>query len=77
MRVAGSPEVLCRLPKGSSVQKPRSWLRSCIANALQPRIAVPYDVFVTKINPTGSAFVYSTYLGGDDQEDEANLTVVC
>jgi len=24
----------------------------------------PFDAFVTKLNPTGSAFVYSTYLGG-------------
>ena len=28
-----------------------------------------YDAFVTKLNPTGTALVYSTYLGGtgDDQ----------
>lgn len=26
------------------------------------------DAFVTKLNPTGSALVYSTYLGGSDQE---------
>jgi hypothetical protein len=26
------------------------------------------DVFVTKLNPTGSALVYSTYLGGSDTE---------
>jgi len=34
-------------------------------NALQPaRSAGGYDVFVAKVNPTGSALVYSTYLGG-------------
>jgi hypothetical protein len=27
-----------------------------------------YDVFVTKLNATGSSLVYSTYLGGGDQE---------
>jgi acetyltransferase-like isoleucine patch superfamily enzyme len=27
-----------------------------------------YDAFVTKLNPTGSALIYSTYLGGSDQE---------
>jgi uncharacterized repeat protein (TIGR01451 family) len=27
-----------------------------------------YDVFVTKMNPEGSAFVYSTYLGGNSEE---------
>ena len=40
MRVAGSPEILCRLPKGSSVLKPRSRLCSCIAHALKPRIII-------------------------------------
>ncbi len=33
-------------------------------NPLQPANAGNSDVFVTKINPTGSALVYSTYLGG-------------
>jgi hypothetical protein len=28
------------------------------------------DAFIVKINPTGSALVYSTYLGGSDREDE-------
>jgi hypothetical protein len=27
------------------------------------------DVFVTKFNPAGTAFVYSTYLGGEDDEN--------
>jgi len=33
-------------------------------NALQPSNGGGQDAFVTKINPAGSAFVYSTYLGG-------------
>lgn len=33
-------------------------------NPLQPNVAGGGDAFVTKINPSGSAFVYSTYLGG-------------
>src|SRR5207245_2803636 len=28
----------------------------------------PVDAFVTKLNPTGSALVYSTYLGGSNQD---------
>jgi len=28
-----------------------------------------YDVFVTKLNPAGSALVYSTFLGGDGNDD--------
>ena len=38
------------------------------ANALQPASGGGYDAFVAKINPTGSAFIYSTYLGGDSDE---------
>ena len=33
-------------------------------NPLQPNVAGGEDAFVAKINPSGSAFVYSTYLGG-------------
>src|SRR5207237_4899742 len=36
-----------------------------VLNAFQPVWGGSYDGFVTKINPTGSALVYSTYLGGD------------
>jgi hypothetical protein len=32
---------------------------------LQPTLRGPSDAFVCKINPTGDAFLYSTYLGGD------------
>jgi hypothetical protein len=34
------------------------------ANALQANNAGGYEAFVTKLNPAGSALVYSTYLGG-------------
>lgn len=33
------------------------------------------DVFVTKINPQGSALVYSTYLGGSNQDNGAGIAV--
>jgi Beta-propeller repeat len=48
------------------------------ANAIQPIIAGvaspefgtwPYDAFVTKLNPSGSALIYSTYLGGDIDDE--------
>jgi hypothetical protein len=32
-------------------------------------ISGPGDAFVTKLNPTGTGLVYSTYLGGNDDED--------
>ena len=36
------------------------------ANPLQAVLGGGQDVFVAKLNPTGSALVYSTYLGGSD-----------
>ncbi len=39
-------------------------------NAFQSTRAGVVDAFVTKINSTGSALVYSTYLGGNDPQDE-------
>jgi hypothetical protein len=39
------------------------------ANALQAALAGAWDGFVTKINPAGSALVYSTYLGGTEGDD--------
>jgi hypothetical protein len=34
-----------------------------------------YDAFVTKLNATGSALVYSTYLGGTQQDTAADICV--
>jgi photosystem II stability/assembly factor-like uncharacterized protein len=39
-----------------------------VVNALQPAINRLQDAFVTKLSSTGSAFVYSTYLGGSATE---------
>jgi hypothetical protein len=44
-------------------------------NALQPAYAGGWDAFVTKLNPTGSALVYSTYLGGSSEENYINAGV--
>ncbi len=35
------------------------------ANAVQPALGGASDAFVTKLNPTGSALLFSTYLGGN------------
>ena len=44
------------------------------ANALQPTFGGGRrDSFVTKLNPTGSALIYSTYLGGSGAENEGSL----
>src|SRR5262249_6872431 len=33
------------------------------------------DAFVTKLSPSGNALVYSTYLGGSDKDDAADIAV--
>jgi len=50
------------------------------ANALQVAHAgggdqFPYDAFVTKLNPVGSALVYSTYLGGSGDDLASGIAV--
>jgi hypothetical protein len=54
------------------------------ANPLQANNAGFEDVFITKINPSGNALVYSTYLGGEGVEfgnaiavDPAGNTHIC
>ncbi len=44
-------------------------------NPIQGVFGGGFDVFASKLNPEGSGLVYSTYLGGGDQ-DEANGIVV-
>ena len=45
------------------------------SHALQAHTSALYTAFVSKINPAGSAFVYSTYLGGSGA-DSANRIAV-
>jgi Beta-propeller repeat len=46
------------------------------ANPLKPSLADgDLDAFVTKISADGSALVYSTYLGGDDQDRVSDIYV--
>ncbi len=44
-------------------------------NPLQLNYAGLRDVFVTKFNSTGSSLVYSTYLGGSDDDNGKNIAV--
>ncbi|HKP05284.1 MAG TPA: SBBP repeat-containing protein [Chthoniobacterales bacterium] len=50
-----------------------------IANALQSMNGssgnFPEDAFVTKLSATGSALIYSTYLGGSDDDQGAGIAV--
>jgi hypothetical protein len=45
------------------------------ANAAQSSNAGNQDVFITKLNPAGSALVYSTYLGGGNSEAGVGIAV--
>jgi hypothetical protein len=52
------------------------------ANAIQPTLKAKntsqtnnHNAFVSKINASGSAFVYSTYLGGSGNDDGGGITV--
>jgi hypothetical protein len=44
-------------------------------NPFQATLGGGNDVFVTKLNPTGSALVYSTYLGGSGNDGGAGIAV--
>ncbi len=44
-------------------------------NPLQPVNGGGNDAFVAKLNPTGSALVYSTYLGGSGEDDGYGIAV--
>jgi beta-propeller repeat-containing protein len=46
-----------------------------VANAFQMKNAGSVDAFVTKLNASGSALVYSTYLGGSDNEQPFGIAV--
>jgi len=44
-------------------------------NAVQPQIEGSTDAFVAKLNPSGSALVYSTYLGGKSDDFGNSIAV--
>ena len=44
-------------------------------NPLQPTYGGEHDVFVTKIDPSGSILVYSTYLGGSKDDRAAGIAI--
>ena len=45
------------------------------AGAFQSAVRGASDAFVTKLNPSGTGLVYSTYLGGSDSEGASSIAV--
>jgi len=45
------------------------------ANPLQPQLKGAANAFVARLNPAGSALVYSTYLGGSDNDAASGIAV--
>jgi len=45
------------------------------AGAFQVALAASYDAFVTKLNPSATAIVFSTYLGGSGSDQATALTL--
>ena len=46
-----------------------------VANALQPKFGGSQDGFLAKLNPTGSATIYSTYIGGSGSDSGFGVAV--
>jgi hypothetical protein len=47
-----------------------------VANAIQPRFGGgDFDAFIVKLNPEGSGFIYSTYVGGSDADSGRGIAV--
>jgi uncharacterized protein (TIGR03437 family) len=49
--------------------------QTVLAGAATPPFVGPYDAFVAKLNPTGSAMVWATYLGGTNTDQAQTITV--
>jgi hypothetical protein len=43
------------------------------SDAFQPSLKGSFDAFILKLNPTGSALVYSTYFGGSDVDEGVKI----
>ncbi|WP_432661808.1 SBBP repeat-containing protein [Wukongibacter baidiensis] len=46
-----------------------------LMNPIQPAIGGSSDAFVTKVNPAGTALIYSTYLGGSSIDEGFDIAV--
>jgi len=46
-----------------------------IVNGYQGALQGGYDVFISKLNPSGSALIYSTFIGGSESENGGVLAI--
>jgi hypothetical protein len=46
-----------------------------VANAMKPVKSAYQDIFIAKINPAGTALVYSTFIGGSESEEAHAVAV--
>jgi uncharacterized protein (TIGR03437 family) len=49
--------------------------QTALAGAATPPFVGPYDAFVAKLNPTGSAMVWATFLGGTDSDQAQTIAI--
>jgi len=73
---AGNAYIVGQTKSGDFPTTAGAFARSLAIPPNCPRcFADNYDAFVTKLNPTGSALVYSTYLGGTDFDDPRGIAI--
>src|SRR2546430_8546692 len=66
---------MIRRPPRSTLFPYTTLFRSPTAGAFQSSSAAGEEAFVTKLNPTGAALVYSTYLGGTNSDVSLGIAV--
>src|ERR1700681_2681203 len=69
-----SPSMPRATPTSRVLPSPRT-SPGASSSSIQPAAGGLDDAFVTKINAAGTAIVYSTYLGGSDNDDALSLAV--
>jgi hypothetical protein len=53
----------------------RNALQSAFGSSCEGDLPCPSDTFITKLNPSGKALVYGTYLGGSDSDTSGGIAV--
>jgi len=72
--VAGFTEST-NFPVGNNLAFPITNFLAAATNVLQPKFRGVRDAFVTKVDTNGARFVYSTFLGGTNQESAQGIAL--